>query len=254
MIAATLRTALLEAWANRRSFWVQVGVMVTNDAAWIAFWLLFFARVGSVRGWDAQRVLLMFAILTTSAGIALGLLANARSIGRLAADGELDAALSLPVEPLAYLLVRRVDTALLADLFFGVALFVFAGQPTPGRTALYVVGSLCAAAVLIGLLVTAGALTQFVGGRGEHADLGFQAILILASYPLEVFGGVTKVLMFTAIPAAFVTGVPTSLVDDFDPATALTLVAAAGFFVLLGAATFRLGLRHYSSGALWTRA
>jgi ABC-2 type transport system permease protein len=139
-------------------------------------------------------------------------------------------------------------------LLFGPILFALAGAPTLERTAIYVLGSLCGAAVLVGFLIAMGSLTLFFGGRGEQADLGFQVILILASYPLDVFGGVTKLLLYTAIPAAFVTGLPTDLVDDFEPATALALLAAAALFVVLGAATFRLGLRRYTSGAMWTRA
>ena len=254
ILFATMSAALRESWANRRSFFFQIVIMLANDLAWVAFWLLFFAQVGSIRGWDSDRVLLLFAILTTVAGIALGLLANARKMGELAADGELDAALALPVDPLAYLLARRIDTVMLGDLAFGPILFVLAGTPTLERTLLYVAGSVAGAAVLVGFLVAAGSLTLFVGGRGEHADLGFQAILILASYPLDVFAGVTKLLLFTAVPAAFVTGLPTSLVDDFDPGTAVALAGAAVFFVSLGTTMFRLGLRRYTSGALWTRA
>lgn len=253
-IRAAFRTAVLDAWANRRSFWIQVSIMLANDLAWVAFWLLFFNRVGTIRGWDAQRVLLLFAILTTIAGIALGLLANARFIGTLAARGELDAVLVLPVSTLGYVLVRRIDAAMMGDLLFGPVLFLFAGAPTPERTAIYVVGSLCGAAVMVGFLVAVGALTLFVGGRGEQGDLAFQAILILASYPLDLFGGVTKLLLFTAVPAAFVTGLPTTLVDDFDVGRALALVAAAVGFSGLGVATFKLGMRKYASGAVWTRA
>jgi ABC-2 type transport system permease protein len=97
-------------------------------------------------------------------------------------------------------------------------------------------------------------LTLFVGGRGEQADLGFQAILILASYPLDIFAGATKLLLFTAVPAAFVTGLPSSLIDDFRWTTAGALIAAASLFVTLGAALFHLGMRRYSSGAVWTKA
>jgi ABC-2 type transport system permease protein len=228
--------------------------MIANDLAWVAFWLLFFNRVGSVRGWDAERVLLLFAILTTIAGIGLGLLANARSIGTLAANGELDAVLVLPVGTLAYVLVRRIDTSLLGDLLFGPILFVLAGTPTPERTAVYVLGSICGAAVMVGFLVAVGALTLFIGGRGQQGDLAFQAILILASYPLDLFGGVTKLLLFTVVPAAFVTGLPTTLVDEFSALTALALIGAAAGFTGLGTVTFKLGMRKYASGAVWTRA
>ena len=38
LLGAT-RTALAEAWSNRRSFWVQALAMVLNDAVWVAFWV-----------------------------------------------------------------------------------------------------------------------------------------------------------------------------------------------------------------------
>lgn len=253
-VLATFRAALLEAWTNRRAFWLQVSIMLANDLAWVAFWLLFFDKVGSLRGWDSGRVLLLFAILTTVAGIALGLLSNARKLGWLASEGELDAVLALPVNPLAYLLTRKIDTAMLGDLFFGPVLFALSGEPTLERAAIYVVGSLCGAAVLVGFLVAAGSLTLFFGGRGEQADLSFQVVLILASYPLDVFGGITKILLFTAVPAAFITGLPTELVDDFDVRMGAILVLAAFAFAALGELTFRLGLNRYSSGSAWTRA
>jgi ABC-2 type transport system permease protein len=142
----------------------------------------------------------------------------------------------------------------MGDLLFGPVLFLAAGRPTPERAALFVVGSLCGAAVLVGFLVAAGALTFFVGGRGAQADLGFQAVLILASYPLDVFGGATKLLLFTAVPAAFITGLPVRLVDRFDLATAGALVGAAVLALALAAALFGAGLRRYSSGALFVRA
>jgi ABC-2 type transport system permease protein len=253
VVAATLRTAVLEAWSNRRGFWFQVSIMIANDVAWVVFWVLFFNRVGSLRGWDTHRVLLLFAILTTVTGIGLGLLANARRIGELVAGGGLDAVLALPTSPLPYLLTRRVDTALLGDLAFGPILFATAGDPTPERAAVFVFGSLCGAVVLVGFLVALGSVTLFAGGRGEQADLGFQAILIFASYPLDVFGGLTKLFLFTAVPAAFVTGLPTRLVDGWSWPVAAGAAGAAVAFAVLGSVSFALGLRRYSSGALWTR-
>ena len=251
---ATMRTAFLEAWSNRAGFWFQVAVMMVNDVAWVAFWVLFFDRVGALRGWDTHKVLLLFAILCTCSGVSLGLLSNARRIGELVAGGGLDAALALPANPLAHLLTRRVDTALLGDFAFGPVLFVVAGDPTPKRALVFVFGVVCGSVVLVGFLVALGSLTLFAGGRGEQADLGFQAILIFASYPIDVFGGLTKLVLFTAVPAAFVTGLPTRLVASFSWPVAAGAVAAAAFFAALAAATFTLGLRRYSSGALWTRA
>jgi ABC-2 type transport system permease protein len=143
---------------------------------------------------------------------------------------------------------------MVGDLFFGPVLFVLSGNITLERTLIYVLGSFCGACVLTGFLVSMGALTMFVGGRGEQADLGFQAILILASYPLDIFGGFTKVLLFTVIPAAFVSGLPTRLIDDFNAVAAMTVIASALFFGGLGVISFNAGLRRYTSGAMWTKA
>lgn len=252
-VLTTMRTALADGWANRRSFAFQVLLMVVNDVTWVLFWALFFNRVGTVRGWNPDDVYVLFSVLLVAAGIAIGLLANSRRIGQLAADGELDETLVLPIEPLPHILTKRIDAANVGDLMFGPVLFVFAGHPTPERVAVFVLGSLAGTVALVGFLVFCGALTLFVGGRGEQGDLGFNAILIFASYPLDLFGGATKVLLFTAVPAAFVTGLPAQLVRDFDAQRAALLILVAAGFALLGWVTFSLGLRRYSSGSLWSR-
>src|SRR3954452_761876 len=252
-VPATLRTAIANGLANRTSFWFQVSLMVANDITWIVFWVLFFHQVGNLRGWDAHDVIVLFSILLTTAGVALGLCANSRKIGQLSADGALDETLTLPVPPLAHLLSTRVDAANTGDLLLGPVLFWLAGNPSPERAAMFLFGVVAGSVVLIGCRVAGGSLTSFVGGRGEQADLGFNAILIFASYPLDLFGGATKMLLFTAVPAAFVTGVPARLVRNFDTPEALLMVAVAALFAMIGWGTFHLGLRHYSSGSIWIR-
>ena len=67
--------------------------MIANDVAWVAFWVIFFQEVASVRGWDVDRVLLLLAVLCTSAGLVLGLLSDARDAAMLLAASALFAAL-----------------------------------------------------------------------------------------------------------------------------------------------------------------
>lgn len=252
-LGSTQRAAFAEAWANRSAFWTQVTIMVVNDLAWIAFWLLFFDRVGTVRGWDARSVLLLLAVLTTGAGIVLGVFANARSIGRLAANGELDAALALPVPTLPYLLVRRVNATNLGDVAFGLLLFLVAGSPSWSRVLLFLFGVVVCAVLLTGFLVATGSLS-FFAGRDDAGELSFHAMLLLSSYPVDVFGGAAKVLLYTVLPAAFVASVPARLMESFSLRTALVTAGVAVLFAALGWATFTLGLRRYTSGATWTQA
>lgn len=252
-IGVTMRNALAEAWANRGAFWTQVVVMIVNDVAWIAFWVLFFHRVGDVRGWGTESVLMLLAILTTAAGLVLGVFANARSIGRLATGGELDAALVLPVPTLPYLLVRTVNATNLGDVVFGIVLFAVAGRPTPDRIAIFLVGVVASAVLLTGFLVATGSVS-FFAGRDDVGELSFHAILLLSSYPVDVFGPVAKVVLYTVLPAAFVGSLPARLMTSFDPVAMAVLVGVAALFGALGWAAFTAGLRRYTSGAVWTNA
>lgn len=252
-LLATLRTALAEAAANRGALVTQMSVMIVNDVVWVAFWLLFFRRVGSVRGWDADSVLLLLAVLTTAGGIALGVLANARQVGRMAIAGELDSVLTLPVPPLAYLLLRRVEVVNVGDFVFGIGLFLVAGSPTLIRTVVFVGVVLAAATLMTSFLVLTGSLGFFLG-RNEGGELGTHAIVLLGAYPVDLFAGVAKVVLYTVVPAVFVSNVPARLVESFDLGLAAWLLLATAVFATAAWATFTLGLRRYASGSVWTRA
>lgn len=252
-LRATWASACREAIANRRGFWTQVSVMVANDVAWILFWVIFFDEVGEVRGWDVESLLTLLAVLTTAGGIVLGFLANTRHVGQLAADGGLDATLALPVHPLLHLLARRVYPSNVGDALFGIGLFLVACDPTPARAARFVLVVLLSSAVLASFLVLVGSLALFAG-RNDAGELGFHSIVMFASYPVDIFQGAMKVLLYTAIPAGFVSAVPARVVDE---PSAWSLAGLVGFAVAMAAAawaTFSLGLRRYTSGSVWTRA
>jgi ABC-2 type transport system permease protein len=252
-LRATSRAAFAEVLGNRRSLLAQAGTMVVNDLVWVVFWVLSFHRVGRLGGWDAHSVLLLQAVLTASGGLVLGLLSNARRIGALAMDGGLDAVLALPVAPLPFLLVRRVEAVNLGDLVFGVSLFLVVGHPTPGRTLVFVLVVLASAVLLTSFFVLTGSLAFFVG-RNEGGELAFQAMLLLGAYPLDVFAGGVRLVVFTVVPAAFVATVPARLIDHVDAGSVLGLAGAASVFAVLAVTTFHAGLRRYTSGNVWTRA
>jgi ABC-2 type transport system permease protein len=159
----------------------------------------------------------------------------------------------LPTPPLLYLMVRRVNGINMGDVMFGVVLFVVAGHPTPSRVLVFIVGVVVAAIVLAGFLVAAGSLA-FFAGRDDAGELGFHTMLLFGAYPVDIFGSSARLVLHTVVPAAFVAAVPARLVGHFDLGVALGFVAAAVVFAALAVTLFQLGLRRYTSGAVWTRA
>ncbi len=171
----------------------------------------------------------------------------------MALAGELDSVLTLPVPPLAYVLLRRVEPVNLGDFAFGIGLFALTGSPTAARTAVFVAVVLAAAALMTGFLVLTGSLAFFLGGN-EGGELGLHGMLLLGAYPVDLFAGVAKVVLYTVVPAVFVSNVPARLVQSFDLVQAAWLVLVTAIFATAGWAVFTLGLRRYASGSVWTRA
>jgi ABC-2 type transport system permease protein len=108
----------------------------------------------------------------------------------------------------------------------------------------FVAGTITAAAICTGFLILMGALNLCVA-RSEAGDLGFHALLLTSSYPVDIFAGATKALLYTVVPAGFMTAASSQLVDEFD-----SLLAT----VAVGTAVFNVGLRRYTSGSVWTSA
>lgn len=249
---ATLRSALAESAAKRGALATQLIAMIVNDLGWLAFWLLFFDRVGELRGWDGDDVLVLLAVICSVAGTTIGLLSNARHLGTIVSEGGLDEVLRLPVPTLTHLLLRRVEPVNVGDLLFGVGLFAVVGHPTPLRCLVFVGVVVAGSTVMTSFLVLTGSLAFFVG-RGEAGELGLRAVIVFGTYPADVFAGVARAVLYTAIPAAFVSTVPSRLVESFDVGLAALLVAVAALFATAAAVVFRIGLRRYTSGAVWVR-
>jgi ABC-2 type transport system permease protein len=249
----TSRNAFAEVAAKPRALGVQMLIMAINDFVWVVFWVLFFDQVGTLGGWDRDTILVLQAVLTTAGGLSLGFLANARHIGTMAVGGELDAVLALPVSPLRFVLVRRVQPVNLGDLAFGLVLFFVACHPTPERAVVFLLVSVASATLLTGFLVLTGSLA-FFSGRSESGELGFHSMLLLGAYPVDLFAGAIRIVLFTLLPAAFIAAVPAQLVEDFDLGRAVALAGVATLLALAAGATFTAGLRRYTSGSVWTRA
>tara|TARA_B100001123_G_scaffold280134_1_gene312094 strand:- start:493 stop:744 length:252 start_codon:yes stop_codon:yes gene_type:complete len=75
------------------------------------------------------------------------------------------------------------------------------------------------------------------------------AVIIFALYPLHLFDGTAKLLLFTVIPAAFVGAVPAEFVTEFTWRNFLMLLGATLGFCFLAYAALHLGLRRYESGS-----
>ena len=158
----------------------------------------------------------------------------------------MDALSTLPAPPPAA--DGRTSATAWGDALFGYAAYIALVRPGPTRLGLFVLLSLSTAALFVGFSVLSGSLGFFLGNSATLTEQWRMAMITLSTYPATLFSGTVKLLLYTLVPAAFVTYLPIVALRDLSLVDA-ALAGAAGF-LLLNAGGVYLGVRRYESGNL----
>jgi len=234
----------------RASFVSQVIGMFVNDGLWLVFWALYFARFPVVRGWQQHDVFMLWAVVTLAYGLAMGLFGNALRLAYLIMQGQLDYYLVMPKDVLVHALLGRMYFTAWGDVLFGFLVFGIFGHPTPARLAVFFTASVLSGLIMLSFAVLAHSLAFFLGSSQALSNQVMNALIHFSTYPTSLFQGVTKIILYTVIPAAFVSGLPVSLLRQFSWKMLGILAGAALVTAVLAYWVFRAGLSRYTSGNL----
>jgi ABC-2 type transport system permease protein len=228
----------------------QVVAMVLNNIMWVSFWVLFFNRFPVLRGWTVQDVVTLWAITAAGFGLAYALFGNALTLANLITQGQLDVWMLYPRTLLPHLLLGRMNATSWGDLLFGFGVYGAIVQPDWIHFLLFTGLTIAVAALFVGFSVLSGSLSFYLGNGSTLSEQWRFAMITFSTFPATLFDGWVKVLLYTVIPAGFVTYLPIealrslSLID-----VGLTLVGSLAVLAI-GIAAFYYGLRRYESGNL----
>ena len=248
-LLALWKANLLAAMEYRVAFLSQVVGMILNNALYFIFWVLFFDRFQEVRGWGLDDMLLLFGIVATGFGLASFLFGNVMSLSEVISEGRLDYYLSLPRPVLIHVLASSSIPSGMGDFVYGLFSFAMAGHLTPPALVRFVFGALLAMLIFLSVLVIAHSMAFWLGNANMLAAQATNAILTFALYPITLFDGTAKFLLFTVLPAAFVGAIPAEFVRAFSWGQFGQLLGAALLFLGLAVFLFHRGLRRYESGS-----
>ena len=114
----------------------------------------------------------------------------------------------------------------------------------------FILLSLAVGVAFIGFGVLAGSLSFFLGNAGALADQWRNTLISFSTYPPTLFQGAVKILLYTVIPAGFVSYLPVEALRSMSPIYALLSIGGALSLLGAGTGSFYLGLRRYESGNL----
>ncbi len=78
----------------------------------------------------------------------------------------------------------------------------------------------------------------------------FGALVSCSTYPIDIFRGVVKLLLFTVVPAGFISFVPLQLLHQFSLPLFAGLVGFTTLIVGIAIGAFEVGVKRYESGSL----
>jgi len=248
-VRVLVATNLKAATAHRGKFLLQVTFMIINNITWFVFWWVLFRRVGSLRSWHVDDVVLLFGVCATAFGLMQGITGGVRHISRWIDEGELDPLLVQPKATWLYAVCSRSQPMGFGDVISGSAFMLLSGHVRAHNLWLAVVCTLCGACVFLGVALTYYSLAFWLRRTEALSRQTLDFMVLFGTYPESLFQRPLLWGLFTLLPAGFVSYVPVHILRDGKLAELPVLMAAAAGFMTLGVVVFERGLRRYASGS-----
>lgn len=232
----------------RLSFLLTAGMMLVNNAVWIVFWGVYFQRFPVVNGWELADVCMMWAVAAGGFGFMATLFGNAPRLASLIASGQLDVYLAQPKPVLLHVLISRMSVSAIGDVIFALLLYAIFGDKSPLGAVKFALGLLLSTLIFLFFTVIAGSLAFWFGSTEGLSFQLFNALITFATYPTGIFRSWGKLVLFTVIPAGFISYLPIGLLRETDVRFLLGVTTMASGLTAGGTWLFYQGLKRYSSG------
>jgi len=236
--------------AYKGAFISQALSMAVNDVFWIVFWMLFFTRFPVLHGWHKEDILMIWAVSAAGFGLAATVFGNTFQLARVVTRGELDAWLLYPRALLPHLALGRTIPSAFGDAVFGYVLYIGFVRPDLTHLLLFLFFTLTTATLFFGFFTLAGSLSFYVGNAEMLAEQWVFSVITFSTYPEPLFQGTVRILLFTLIPAGFVSYLPVAALHSLSWQQIAASVAGSLTILAIGVLAFYTGLRRYESGNL----
>lgn len=246
---ALFTTNLKSVTALRGSFLLSMTFMALNNATFLVFWWVLFGRIGQLRGWQAPEVLLLFGISAAGFGLMQAVAGGAVHLSRFIDEGALEPLLTQPKPTLPYALGCRSQASGFGDFASGVAFVALSGYLNWSTAPLVVFAVLASAMIFTATCVILFSLAFWLKHSHALSRQLLDITITFSLYPDPLFGSGLKLVLFTVLPAGFVSYLPAALVRGASFGDALLLGLGCVGYSWLAVRVFRAGLARYSSGS-----
>jgi len=231
--------------ADRTKLFVMSFFMLVQDAMFFALWIIFFSSISEVKGWKLEELSRMFGLISCAIGLSLFFFNGARTIAYRVQEGTLDALIARPRNVLPALLLSSSSPASLGDIFYGPLLWAALGNMSWGEWGLMIFLTVNAALMFTACTIAIFSTSFWLKGNTKFPEQLFEMLIILSSGIVHGQPLLVKIVMFTILPAAFMSYLPIELVRNFAWDSFALILGSTVFYGWLSVVLFKAGLRRY---------
>lgn len=250
LIFSYFKLNLKKEWKYKSSFFMQIIMMILNDAFFIIQWYIVFKLVDNIGGYGFNETMMLWAVAAGGFGVAHALFAGAWNIKDIIYDGKLDVFLTQPKNVLINVCCSSTEVSAIGDILYSFVVLALIGAPWYWYL-LMVPIIIMAGLIYVSVYVVYVSFCFYIK-RGDAVAKSVEGALIKAgNYPPAIFNTIVKGLLFTLIPAFFYTFVPAQYFF-LTPNIwwILGMFAVTIVWVVLAFVFFKQGLKKYNSGNL----
>jgi len=241
-------TNLAASFALRTAFLLQAALMVLNNLLFFCFWWVLFSRFDEIRGWAIGDIAVLFGVAAAGHGLGIALFGGVSDLARQIDDSELDPLLTQPRSVLALAIASRTRADGWGDVASGIALIAISGRIDAATLPLVPVAIAISCLVLSAVQIVLHSSAFWFGRTTSTVRMLVEMQLTFSVYPTSLFGGAMRVVLFTVVPAGFISHLPASVLREFSWPTLGAALGGAIGFCALAIGVFARGLRRYESG------
>ncbi|MBV8061150.1 MAG: ABC-2 family transporter protein [Alphaproteobacteria bacterium] len=225
---------------------VSLGLaMLFQNLMFFTLWVIFFHTVQQVKGWQLADLGLMYGTVATAVGLTIFMADGVRTIGTKIQNGSIDGLLARPRHALLPLILSRSNSASLGDILSGPIYWFLFGHATASQIPLLLVITVMASSIFLSSLVIFYSMPFWVSNSQRFPDQMFDILIIFCSIPQHAQTDAVKVVMFSLLPAGFISLIPVGLLHQFDARMLALMMAATLFYGVLAVIIFNAGVRRY---------
>ncbi len=233
----------------RAAFIGQLFAVCINNGFFMIFWYIIFSKVdGNLNGYIYKDIVMLWSIVAASFGLSEVVFGNGSKISKIIYNGDLDVYILQPKPILVNLVSSRMVMLGWGDVLYGYVVFFIVFGLDPIRLPLFILFSITGALVYTAFRVIIHSLTFYIGNNEVLSMTLENTLLSVSTYPATIFKGPILILLYTALPAGFITFIPVEIISNFNLMKFILVILADALFITISVLFFYRGVRHYESG------